>query len=61
MAAGWAEECADAAEPGEGGGGGPSGASVRCRAQAGSLATHVYEAHELLLPCLKYTALSDVL
>lgn len=60
LAHGWADECAAAADGLERPGGAQGGALL-CRAQLGSLATHLQEAHALLLPCLEYTALSDVL
>ncbi|KAJ1629926.1 hypothetical protein T492DRAFT_1144881 [Pavlovales sp. CCMP2436] len=57
----WADECGAAAGRASRGGGAADDALLRCKQDVGALATHVHEARIYLLPCLKYTALSDVL
>ncbi|KAG8466669.1 hypothetical protein KFE25_008048 [Diacronema lutheri] len=60
-ARGWADECADALGDGAAELDAFGGAILLIRSQVGALATHVSDAQTLVLPCLKYTALSDLL
>jgi hypothetical protein len=64
-AQGWADECAaglgDAACASGERADADGALALRVRQDVGALAAHVYEARALLLSCLKYTALSDVL